>query len=86
MLAWLLLLLLMSLPQISGAIISPVSILFMVYAIYLYRKRTRQLLRRSTLRYDDQRGPWVLTITLIAVTLIVIVLALQGFRTAGGRP
>jgi hypothetical protein len=69
--------------QISGAIIAPVSVLFMIYAIYLYRKRTKQLLTRSTLRYDDARGPWILTILLILVTLLVIVLALEGFKTSG---
>lgn len=66
--------------QISGAIIAPVSILFMMYAIYLYHKRTQQLLTRSTLRYDDARGPWMLTVLLIAVTLVVIILAISTFR------
>lgn len=68
--------------QISGAVIAPVSILFMIYAIYIYHKRTQQLLTRSTLRYDDARGPWLLTILLILVTLLVIVLALEGFKAA----
>lgn len=66
--------------QVSGAIITPISVLFMVYALYLYNKRNKQLLARSTLRYDDQRGPWMLTILLIMSTLIVTVLALQAFR------
>ncbi len=52
----------------------------MIYAIYLYNKRTKQLLTRSTLRYDDARGPWVLTVLMICVTLVVIVLALEGFK------
>lgn len=68
--------------QISGAIIAPVSILFMIYAIYLYQKRTKQLLTRSTLRYDDARGPWILTILLILVTIVVIVLALEAFKVS----
>lgn len=68
--------------QISGAIIAPVSILFMVYAIYLYHKRTHQLLTRSSLRYDDARGPWLLTVLLIAVTIVVIVLALEAYKVS----
>jgi glycerol uptake facilitator-like aquaporin len=68
--------------QISGAIIAPVSILFMVYALYLYHKRTNQLLTRSTLRYDDARGPWLLTMLLILVTIVVIVLALEAFKVS----
>ncbi len=67
--------------QVSGAIITPISILFMIYAIYLYNKRNRQLLSRSTLRYDDARGPWMLTILLICSTLIVTILALHTFRS-----
>lgn len=64
----------------------------MIYAIYLYHKRTRQLLTRSTMRYDDARGPWLLTILLIGVTLVVIVLALEVYRMSpqgggsGGAP
>jgi uncharacterized membrane protein YidH (DUF202 family) len=68
--------------QISGAIIAPVSILFMAYALYLYQKRTNQLLTRSTLRYDDARGPWLLTTLLIVVTIVVIVLALEAFKVS----
>lgn len=52
----------------------------MVYALYLYQKRTKQLLTRSTLRYDDARGPWLLTTLLIVVTVVVIVLALESYR------
>jgi hypothetical protein len=70
--------------QISGAIVAPVSILFMVYALYLYQKRTKQLLTRSTLRYDDARGPWLLTTLLILVTVVVIVLALESYRISAG--
>lgn len=70
--------------QISGAIIAPVSICFMLYALHLFRKRTRQILSRSTLRYDDQRGPVLLTLLLVGVTLVCIVLALQAFRLSSG--
>lgn len=54
----------------------------MVYAIYLYQKRTHQLLTRSSLRYDDARGPWLLTVLLIAVTVVVIVLALEAYKVS----
>lgn len=46
--------------KMSGAIIAPVSLTFMGYALYMYKKRTLQILRRETVRYDDQRGPVVL--------------------------
>jgi hypothetical protein len=53
----------------------------MIYALYLYNKRTKQLLSRSTMRYDDERGPWVLTVLLIAATLLVTILAIHAYRT-----
>jgi hypothetical protein len=46
--------------KMSGAIIAPVASHFMGYALYMYKKRTLQILRRETVRYDDQRGPVVL--------------------------
>ena len=46
--------------KMSGAIIAPVALTFMGYALYMYKKRTIQILRRETVRYDDQRGPVVL--------------------------
>lgn len=60
--------------RISGAIIAPVAVLFMLYALWMYKKRSIQILRREAVRYDDQRGPVLLTAALIAVTVISIVL------------
>ncbi|KAK2077709.1 hypothetical protein QBZ16_004555 [Prototheca wickerhamii] len=62
--------------KISGAIIAPVAILFMVYALYMYKKRTIQIMRRETVRYDDQRGPVALVVILILVTLISYIISL----------
>ncbi|KAA6419088.1 MAG: vacuolar transporter chaperone 4 [Trebouxia sp. A1-2] len=41
----------------AGVIISPIAILFMMYALLMYKRRTVQILRRANVRYDDQRGP-----------------------------
>ena len=48
--------------KISGAIIAPVAILFMVYALYMYKKRTIQIMRRETVRrwLMGGGGGWVL--------------------------
>jgi len=46
----------------------------MAYALFMYKKRTIQILRRETVRYDDQRGPVVLVV--MAVMVISYVLAL----------
>lgn len=42
-------------PQLSGAIIAPVGLAFLIYALYQYRLRTYQILRRETARY----GGWL---------------------------
>lgn len=52
----------------------------MLYALYLFRKRTRWILERSALRYDDQTGPLMLTVLLVAVTLVSLALALHSAR------
>lgn len=67
--------------QISGAVIAPTSVLFMLYALYLFKRRTHQIITRSTLRYDDQWGPVALTLLLLGVTLLSLVLTIQSWNT-----
>ena len=62
--------------RLSGALIAPVALAFMAYALLIYKKRTVQILRRETVRYDDQRGPVVLVVVLIAVMIISYVISL----------
>lgn len=50
---------------ICGALIAPIAISFMVYALYIFKARSRAILHRSAFRYDDQTGPVVLTVCLI---------------------
>ena len=64
--------------QYAGIIISPIAILFMVYALFMYKRRTIQILRRANVRYDDQRGPVMLVILLIVATLASLVLTAYG--------
>ncbi|KAL0038844.1 hypothetical protein WJX79_010468 [Trebouxia sp. C0005] len=62
----------------AGVIISPIAILFMMYALLMYKRRTVQILRRANVRYDDQRGPVMLVILLIVATLASLVLTAYG--------
>jgi len=62
--------------RISGALIAPVGILFMLYALWIYRQRTLQILRRETVRYDDQRGPIMLVAALSSSCLLAYILSL----------
>lgn len=60
--------------QIAGLIISPVAFIFTLYALFMYKKRTIQIIRRENVRYDDQTGPvllvLLLTAALVATTVI----------------
>jgi uncharacterized membrane protein YidH (DUF202 family) len=64
--------------QYAGVIISPIAILFMMYALFMYKRRTVQILRRANVRYDDQSGPVMLVILLIVATLASLVLTAYG--------
>ena len=63
--------------QIPGLVIVPLSLVFMVYALVQYRYRTKKLLSRDRMRYDDQWGPLLLVIFLITASLTAFMLLLQ---------
>lgn len=60
--------------QYAGLVISPVAVLFMIYALFMYKMRTIQIMeQRKRARYDDQRGPIVLVILLVGALLTAMV-------------
>lgn len=60
--------------QYAGMVISPVAALFMIYALYMYKMRTIQILQqRKSVRYDDQKGPVLLVILLLAALIAATV-------------
>ncbi|PNH00668.1 Vacuolar transporter chaperone 4 [Tetrabaena socialis] len=67
---------------IAGMAMAPVAMAFMVYALYMYRKRSAQILRRETVRFDDQRGPVLLVLLLLAVLVIAYVLTVKAATRA----
>jgi len=64
--------------QVSGALLAPVGIAFMAYALYMHRMRTMQILRRETVRFDDQRGPVMMVCGLVVACIIAYGIALSG--------
>jgi hypothetical protein len=56
---------------------APVAMALMLYALCMYRTRSAQILRRETARYDDQRGPLLLTAALLVVLVVAYVLAIR---------
>ncbi len=55
----------------------------MAWSLYMYKLRSIQIARRETVRYDDQRGPIVLTLLLIAVVIVSLVLSLMSVDKGG---
>jgi hypothetical protein len=53
-----------------------VALLFMAYSLFMYKKRTIQILRRETVRYDDQRGPVLLVLILLFVMVTAYVVSI----------
>lgn len=62
--------------RISGALIAPMALVLMIYALLIYRKRSIQILRRETVRYDDPYGPVILTILLVIVLFLAYIISI----------
>ena len=61
--------------QYAGLALAPVAVLFMIYALYMYKKRTIQIMQqRKSVRYDDQRGPVLLVVILVGATLAAMII------------
>ena len=61
--------------QYAGLALAPVAVLFMIYALYMYKKRTIQIMQqRKSVRYDDQRGPVLLVVLLVGATLAAMII------------
>ena len=43
--------------QIAGLVIAPVAFIFVLYALYMYKKRTYQILRREKVRSQMSDSP-----------------------------
>jgi hypothetical protein len=48
------------------------------YSLFMYRSRTAQILRRESARFDDQRGPIIVVIMLMAVLALAYAMAVIG--------
>ena len=61
--------------RLVGIIFGPVAIAVMAYAIAVYHWRTRAILSRAELRYDDTFGPTALVLILIVICVVCVSLA-----------
>jgi len=63
--------------KITGIVIVPVSLVFMVYALLQYRHRAYKLMKREAIRYDDQIGPIMLVLFLLFASIAAFSLSLH---------
>lgn len=59
--------------ELAGLVLLPVSLIFMVYALVIFRSRASKIYMREPMRYDDTRGPTMLVVVLgVAITLATV--------------
>lgn len=56
--------------ELAGLVLLPVSVAFMLYALYVFRFRAHCIYMREPMRYDDTKGPTVL-VTVLVISLIL---------------
>ena len=61
----------------AGLSLLPVSILFMLYSLYIFRDRANKIYMREPMRYDDTRGPTMLVVVLGTAMLLATMFSLQ---------
>jgi hypothetical protein len=49
----------------------------MAYALFQYKRRSIQILRRQVVRYDDQAGPVALVLLLVVISIVCVALAVS---------
>jgi uncharacterized membrane protein YidH (DUF202 family) len=63
--------------ELAGLVLLPVSIIFMVYSLFIFRSRANKIYMREPMRYDDTKGPTMLVIVLAISMSLATVFSLQ---------
>ncbi|ESL08321.1 vacuolar transporter chaperone [Trypanosoma rangeli SC58] len=63
--------------DLAGLVLLPVSIIFMVYSLFVFRDRAHKIYMREPMRYDDTRGPTMLVLVLGAAMVIATIFSIQ---------
>ncbi|EPY35288.1 vacuolar transporter chaperone [Strigomonas culicis] len=63
--------------ELAGLVLLPVSIVFMVYSLFIFRDRANKIYMREPMRYDDTRGPTMLVIVLGTSLVLATIFSLQ---------
>ena len=62
---------------ISGCIYTPISIVFMVYGLFMFNRRGKQIKNRYSGAFDDRFGPCVLVFLLIVTVIVNLVVVIH---------
>lgn len=63
--------------ELAGLVLLPVSLVFMIYALFIFRSRASKIYMREPMRYDDTRGPTLLVVVLAVAITLATVFSLQ---------
>lgn len=63
--------------ELAGLVLLPVSIVFMVYSLFIFRDRANKIYMREPMRYDDTRGPTLLILVLGSALALATLFSLQ---------
>lgn len=63
--------------ELAGLVLLPVAIVFMIYALFIFRDRANKIYMREPMRYDDTRGPTMLVLVLGSALVLATIFSLQ---------
>lgn len=63
--------------ELAGLMLLPVSIIFMIYSLVIFKDRANKIYMREPMRYDDTRGPTMLVLVLGASLVLATIFSLQ---------
>ncbi|RHW71433.1 vacuolar transporter chaperone [Trypanosoma brucei equiperdum] len=70
--------------ELAGLVLLPVSILFMIHSLFVFKDRANKIYMREPMRYDDTKGPTILVLVLGVSLGIAAIFSVQKqyYRTA----
>ena len=72
--------------KLTGILVGAPAVLFICHAVVLYFRRLRDLNRKTLTSLDEQRGPWLILVSMVTVVLVNLGLVLWRFFSVGGKP
>nr|CCD12791.1 unnamed protein product [Trypanosoma congolense IL3000] len=70
--------------ELAGLVLLPVSIIFMIHSLFVFKDRANKIYMREPMRYDDTKGPTILVLVLGISLGVAAIFSVQRhyYRTA----